>query len=126
MLLLLSYSSPANLAEQSSARATSSTRAPFRRLCSSTASERWLESGRFNGVDYYYDVRRSEWLYQGGHANLARRPPSEAVRLYTAWEAECQRVWRQEGRYPTLEEQCAFFGVPYQPGAAGSSGASNG
>ena len=90
---------------------------------------RWLlelASGRRDHVDYYYDVRRSEWLYQGGHANLSRRPPSEAVRLYTAWEAECQRVWRREGRYPTLEEQCAFFGVPHQPGAAGSSGASNG
>ena len=52
--------------EQSSARATSSTRAPFRRLCSSTASERWFESGRFNGIDYYdngqHDGRRGRAL----------------------------------------------------------------
>ena len=37
---------------------------------------RWLlelASGRRDHVDYYYDVRRCEWLYQGGHANLARR-----------------------------------------------------
>ena len=38
--------------EQSSARATSSTRAPLRRLGSSTASERWFESGRLNGIEY--------------------------------------------------------------------------
>ena len=73
VLLLLSYSSPAHVAEQSSARATSSTRAPFRRLCSSTASERWFESGRFNGVDYYYndgqhDGRRGRALLANGHA----------------------------------------------------------
>ena len=41
--------------EQGSARATSSSRAALRWLCSSTASERWFESGRFNGIDYYDD-----------------------------------------------------------------------
>ena len=74
---------------------------------------RWLAdiaSGKYDDRYHYYDVLRADWFFLSGTLNAKRRLPSPCVRLMNAWELECQRVRRQEGRWPSLMEQCAFVG----------------
>ena len=74
---------------------------------------RWLAdiaSGKYDDRYHYYDVLRADWFFLSGTLNAKRRLPSPCVRLMNAWELECQRVRGQEGRWPSLMEQCAFVG----------------
>ena len=41
--------------------------------------------------------------------NTRRSPPSPFARAVHAWDAECMRMQRAEGRWPTLAEQRAFL-----------------
>jgi hypothetical protein len=59
---------------------------------------------------YYLDVLEGDYYYLGGALHAARAPPASAcVRLMNAWERECARMRREEGRWPTLAEQHAFM-----------------
>ena len=74
---------------------------------------RWLAdiaSGNYDDRYYYFDVMLADWCFLGGALNAKRWPSSPYVRLINAWELECQRVRCQEGRWPSLMEQCAFVG----------------
>ena len=74
---------------------------------------RWLAditSGKYDDRYYYFDVMLGDWYFLSGALNAKRWLPSPCVRLMNAWELECQRVRRQEGRWPSLMEQCAFVG----------------
>ena len=51
-----------------------------------------------------------DFYHLNGQVVTERRPPQPVVRLLNAWERECLRVLRVEGRYPTLTEQRAFLG----------------
>jgi hypothetical protein len=74
---------------------------------------RWLAdlaSGKYDDRVYYLDVLEGDYYYLGGALHAARAPPASAcVRLMNAWERECARMRREEGRWPTLAEQHAFM-----------------
>ena len=67
-----------------------------------------LASGRYDHKYHYFDVLAADWLFLNGTVNAHRTPPSPLARLLLAWERECARVRRQEGRWPTLAEQREF------------------
>jgi len=67
-----------------------------------------LASGKYDLKYHYFDVLAADWLYLDGTLNGRRTPPSPLARLLLAWERECARVRRREGRWPTLAEQHAF------------------
>ena len=68
-----------------------------------------LASGKYDLKYYYFDVLAGEWLFLGGAVNTRRAPSSQVARALLAWERECTRVRRTEGRWPTLAEQRAFL-----------------
>jgi len=70
-----------------------------------------LASGKYDRKYHYFDVHAADWLYLDGTLNARRTPPSPLARLLLAWDRECARVRRREGRWPTLAEQRAFFDV---------------
>ena len=67
-----------------------------------------LASGRYDQKYHYFDVLAADWLFLNGTLNARRTPPSPLARLLLAWERECARMRRQEGRWPTLAEQRKF------------------
>ena len=74
---------------------------------------RWLAniaSGKCDDRYYYFDVLHGDWFFLSGALNASRWLPSPCARVLNAWELECQRVRGQEGRWPSLMEQCAFVG----------------
>ena len=59
---------------------------------------------------YYVDVLEGDYFFRNGVLHAARAPPaSPCVRQLNAWEHECTRMRREEGRWPTLAEQHAFL-----------------
>ena len=74
---------------------------------------RWLTdllSGKYDDRVYYLDVLEGDYFFLNGMLHAARAPPaSPCVRTLNAWERECTRMRREEGRWPTLAEQHAFF-----------------
>jgi hypothetical protein len=54
-------------------------------------------------------VHSADWLFLSGAVNTRRSPPSPFARAVHAWDAECMRMRRAEGRWPTLAEQRAFL-----------------
>jgi len=74
---------------------------------------RWLadlSSGKYDDRVYYLDVLQGDYFFLNGMLHAARAPPaSPCVRALNAWEHECMRMRREEGRWPTLDEQRAFF-----------------
>lgn len=73
---------------------------------------RWLAdiaSGKYDERYYYFDVLLSDWYFLGGALNTKHNPPNPCVRLFNAWEAECCRVLRDDGRWPSLTEQRRFL-----------------
>jgi hypothetical protein len=76
---------------------------------------RWLAdlaSGKYDDRVYYWEVIHApDFYFLSGACNLARTPPQPFVRCMHAWERECARMWRQEGRWPTLAEQRAALGM---------------
>jgi hypothetical protein len=75
---------------------------------------RWiadLASGKYDDRVYYLDVLEGDYFFLCGMLHAARAPPaSPCVRVLNAWEHECMRMRREEGRWPTLAEQRAFLG----------------
>ena len=74
---------------------------------------RWLTdllSGKYDDRVYYLDVLEGDYFFLNGMLHAARAPPaSPCVRTLNEWERECTRMRREEGRWPTLAEQHAFF-----------------
>jgi hypothetical protein len=74
---------------------------------------RWLAdlaSGKYDDRIYYLDVLQGDYFFLNGMLHAARAPPaSPFARLLNAWEHECTRMRREEGRWPTLAEQRAFL-----------------
>ena len=68
-----------------------------------------LASGKYDQKYHYFDVLAGDWLSLDGTVNARRTPHSPLARLLHAWERECARVRRREGRWPTLGEQRAFM-----------------
>ena len=69
-----------------------------------------LSSGKYDHKYHYFDVLAGDWLFLDGIVNARRTPPSPLARLLHAWDRECVRLRRCEGRWPTLAEQRAFLG----------------
>ena len=67
-----------------------------------------LASGKYDLKYFYFDVHAGDWLFLNGMVNVRHAPPSQLARVLHAWERECARVERAEGRWPTLAEQRAF------------------
>ena len=67
-----------------------------------------LASGKYDLKYHYFDVLAGDWLYLSGAVNAHRTPPSPLARALLAWDRECVRLRRCEGRWPTLGEQRAF------------------
>ena len=67
-----------------------------------------LASGKYDRKYHYFDVHAANWLHLDGTLNARRTPPSQLGRLLLAWERECARVRRCEGRWPTRAEQRGF------------------
>ena len=70
-----------------------------------------LASGEYDQKYYYFDVLAGDWLFLSGAVNARHAPPSPFARAVLAWERECMRMQRAEGRWPTLAEQRAFLGL---------------
>ena len=70
-----------------------------------------LASGKYDEKYHYFDVLKADWFFVGGALNARRSPPSPFARLVHAWDAECMRMRRAEGRWPTLGEQRTFVGM---------------
>ena len=70
-----------------------------------------LASGRYRDRYHYFDVRRYDWHLLSGELNTRRAPPNPFVRELNAWEDECARLRRTEGRWPSMAEQHAFLGI---------------
>ena len=68
-----------------------------------------LASGKYDLKYYYFDVLAGDWFFLSGELNTRRSPPSPFARAVHAWDAECMRMQRGEGRWPTLAEQRAFL-----------------
>ena len=68
-----------------------------------------LASGKYDHKYHYFDVLAADWLFLSGTVNAHRTPPSPLARLLHAWDRECVRLRRCEGRWPTLGEQWAFM-----------------
>ena len=56
-------------------------------------------------------IHAPDFYFLNGTCNLARAPPQPFVRRMHAWERECTRMWREEGRWPTLAEQREALGM---------------
>ena len=69
-----------------------------------------LASGRYDDTYFYFNVLAADWLFLNGTLNARHAPPSPHARALHAWDGECARLRRREGRWPTLAEQRAFFG----------------
>jgi hypothetical protein len=69
-----------------------------------------LRSGKYNDKYFYFDVLAADWLYLNGSVDLRHAPPCPLARLLLAWDRECARMRREEGRWPMLAEQQAFLG----------------
>ena len=69
-----------------------------------------LSGGKYDDKYFYFDVLEADWLYLDGTLNTQHTPPSPLARLLRAWERECTRMQRAEGRWPTLAQQRAFLG----------------
>ena len=76
---------------------------------------RWLAdlaSGKYDERVYYYQVLHlPDFFFLSGARNHSRAPQQPFVRALNAWEAECVRMRREEGRWPSLGEQRAFLGM---------------
>ena len=70
-----------------------------------------LASGKYDQKYHYFDVLDADWLFLDGTLNARRTPPSQFARAVLAWERECARMRRAEGRWPKLAEQRTFLGV---------------
>ena len=58
-----------------------------------------LASGKYDLKYHYFDVLAGDWLYLSGAVNAHRTPPSPLARLLHAWDRECVRLRRCEGRW---------------------------
>ena len=59
-------------------------------------------SGKYDDRIYYLDVLQGDYFFLNGMLHAARAPPaSPFARLLNAWEHECMRMRRAEGRWPT-------------------------
>ena len=67
-----------------------------------------LSSGKYDLKYYYFDVLAGDWLFLSSTVNLRHTPPSLLARVLLAWERECVRMRRTEGRWPSLAEQRTF------------------
>ena len=70
-----------------------------------------LASGKYDERYHYFDVLKADWFFISGALNARRSPPSAFARAVHVWDAECMRMRRAEGRWPTLAEQRAFAGL---------------
>jgi len=70
-----------------------------------------LASGKYDERYHYFDVLKADWFFLSGALNARRSPPSQLARAVHAWDAECMRMRRAEGRWPALGEQHAFVGM---------------
>ena len=69
-----------------------------------------LKAGKYDQKYFYFDVLAADWLFLDGTLNSRHAPLSPLARLLLAWDRECARMRRQEGRWPSLAEQDAFLG----------------
>ena len=68
-----------------------------------------LARGKYDLKYYYFDVHAGDWLFLAGTVNTQHAPPSPLSRTLLAWDRECARMRRAEGRWPTLTEQRVFL-----------------
>ena len=79
-----------------------------------------LASGKYDLKYHYFDVLAGDWLFLSGAVNVHRTPPSPLARLLLAWDRECVRLRRCEGRWPTLAEQHAWDSSTHGLGSCSS------
>lgn len=77
-------------------------------------ARRWLAdlaSGKYDETYHYWQVLHNpDFYYLNGRLHSKRMPLcSPAARLLHAWDTECMRMRREEGRWPTLAEQHEFL-----------------
>ena len=72
-----------------------------------------LASGKYDERYHYWQVVHDvDWRCLNGRLHTARAPLcSRHARCIQAWDADCMRMRRERGRWPTLAEQDAYFGL---------------
>ena len=65
-----------------------------------------IESKKFDHLWYYYNVHIGDYLFLNG--SVAPQQQSFS-RMYVLWDKHCHKIWCNENRYPTMEEETKFF-----------------